>query len=71
MITSARSAAFFRSSVGASATVTTIGGVTAAVNKGESRSSRHERDITATGTAKGPVVPCADGSGCDRHNLGL
>jgi glucose 1-dehydrogenase len=54
MITSARSAAFLRSSAGASATVITIGGVTAAVKKGESQSSRQERESTATGTANGP-----------------
>jgi len=54
MITSARPAAFLRSSAGASATVTTIGGVIAAVKKGESQSSRQERESTATGTASGP-----------------
>ena len=54
MITSARSAAFFRSSTGASATVTTIGVVIAAVKNGESQSSRQERDITATGSCDGP-----------------
>ena len=54
MITSARSAAFLRSSAGASATVTTMGGVIAAVKKSESQSSRHERDSTATGRSSGP-----------------
>jgi hypothetical protein len=54
MITSARSAAFLRSSAGASATVTTIGGVIAAVKKAESQSSRQERERTATGRSSGP-----------------
>ena len=35
-------------------TVTTIGGVIAAVKKGESQSSRQERESTAMGTANGP-----------------
>jgi len=43
-----------RSSAGASATVITMGGVIAAVNKAEFQSSRQEREITATGTASGP-----------------
>ena len=54
MITSARLAAFARSGAGASATVITIGGAIAAVKKGESQSSRQEREITATGTFDGP-----------------
>ena len=39
---------------GASATVTTIGGVIAAVKQAESQSSRQERESTATGTSNGP-----------------
>ena len=68
MITSARSAAFLRSSAGASATVITIGGVTAAVKKGESQSSRQEH---RHGNGQRPVMLRANGSGRDEHDIGL
>jgi hypothetical protein len=64
MITSARLAAFLRSRADPLATVTTIGGVTAAVKNGEFQSNRQDRESTATSTASGPycsarTVPAA------------
>jgi hypothetical protein len=70
MITSARSAAFLRSSAGASATVTTIGGVIAAVKRGipvEPAGTGEHRH----GNGQRPVMFRANGSGRDEYDICL